>query len=69
MNSLTIPEAANPNCSDFDLLRIAVDLSRNEQIGSLKNLRSRLCSLGHASDAIERAIALWASYVQNRKEP
>lgn len=69
MNLLTAPEAASPNCNDFDLLRIAVDLSRNKQISSLKNLRSRLCNLGHASDAIERAIALWASYVQNRKAP
>ncbi|KVR21671.1 hypothetical protein WK13_34605 [Burkholderia ubonensis] len=47
---------------DFECLRSAVNLARNEQIKSVPQLELRLKALGYAPEVIKAAIKQWAKY-------
>jgi hypothetical protein len=46
----------------FEAVRAAVQIAKDRQIRSLKNLESILLREGFAADAVKQAIQFWADY-------
>lgn len=56
------------NEKEFECLRAAVRLAKDEQIPTVRRLYSRLLSKGFERDEIRTAIKFWAEYEKGKKQ-